>query len=182
MRTIPIEDQNFPSDPLGDLKYLIDSPSGLFSGDDVLRAIEYVAGRSMPTLIRDLVKKAKFKGLRRRGHPIVFSAAQDFAFLEFDARYRALLRKYRREAAQQRELSRSKHEKRPKAEASPSERAYLKLMPRYKKELGTKDWKSLRNMHTKWKQGHFHKQDDNPEPFEFDEMVEKYFPAPNSSS
>ena len=67
MHTVAIRDQDFPSDPLSDLKYLIDSPTESFSGHDVLRAIEYVAGRAMPPLLRHLLKKATFKSLKRRG-------------------------------------------------------------------------------------------------------------------
>jgi hypothetical protein len=173
--------QQFPTDPLSELANLVvrERP---FTNTDVLRAIEYVAGRSMPTILRDLINKASFKGLKRRGHPTVFGAAQDFAIADLEEEYRELLKKYRDESKQRKSDARISGAKLPKGEDSPSDRALKELMGKYRKELGVKTVESLRNMLSNRKMGRLYHYDDKPEPFEFKEWIAMHGRNPDSSS
>ena len=181
MRTVPIENQIFPSDPLSDFIALVAAEEP-FTNEQVLAAIEHVAGRPMPELLAELVLRAKFKGLKRSGHPIKFDAVHEFTLPRLDLYYRVLVRKYQREAAAQRKNARLRGEKLARGGHSSSERAYRWLCVRFKKEFGVIDWKSLRNIHTKWKKEALFRLEHETESFPFDEMLEQHFPAQKSSS
>src|SRR3954447_6421754 len=135
MRRIPFSQQTLPPDYLTAVKADVQSGKPV-SGDDLLRAIEQCVSKPLVEDLRDVVRRSKISGVKRRGRPLRFRAVLDFALEEVDQEYPNLLRKYQDEARQQKAAARAAGAKLPKTDHSPSERAYRRILTTVKKDFG----------------------------------------------
>jgi len=51
-----------------------------------------------------------------------------------------------------------------------------------KDDFGNIDWLALRNLHSKWKHGHFHSAENHVDSEDFDTEIERQFPSPTRPS
>jgi hypothetical protein len=148
------------------------------SGETLLAAIEQSAGLKLAAPLAEIVIKASISAVKRLGRPPNSTGREDFALLEVDARYPALLRKYAEEARQRRSLAAANGDDLARAEATPSELAYQEILQDMNADFPNVDWEALRNKHSAWKNGRFHPADNQVDSEDFDAEIERQFPAP----
>ncbi|MBN9597098.1 MAG: hypothetical protein J0G36_17310 [Afipia sp.] len=176
MSTIPWHSQTLPNDLILETQTKI--KNGLeIAGTDLVRVVEHAIERPLPSSVREIVEIASVAPTRTRGRPSNFGARQDFAMSIIDRRYPALLRyEERKREALQKVGALSTADALP-----PSALAYERLRLHMKKDLNfIATWESLRNLHSKWKNGHLH-QADYPETDDLSDQIDLYFPAPKRS-
>jgi hypothetical protein len=66
--------------------------------------------------------------------------------------------------------------------APPSAIAYERLLRHMKNEFGPMTWEALRNMHSEWRNGHFHSTDSQVTSEDFDAEIDRRFPAPRQNN
>jgi len=155
MSNIPFEEQPLPVNPVEQILHTL-AQGEAASGDELLHAIEWSAGRQLDDRLRDLVRRFSVSAVKRRGRPSKSKGREDFALEEVHARYPALLRKHEEEAQERKRLAAAKGEVLATAEKTPSELAYTELLQDMKAVFPNLDWLALRNKHSAWKNGHFH--------------------------
>ena len=176
MSTIPWRLQKLPNDPILETQTKI--KNGLeVSGADLIRVIEHAIDRPLPSSVRGFVEIAGVPPIASRGRPSNFGARQDFAMSILDRRYPALLRYEERKREARQMLGAAS----TKGDLTPSARAYERLRLHFKKDLNfIATWESLRNLHSKWKNGHLNPTD-YPETDDLSDQIDHYFPRPKRS-
>jgi hypothetical protein len=143
------------------------------SGDDLLLAIEQTIRQPLPEVLRSVICRAAIPALKVRGRPSKFGASLDLALEKVDQRYPALLRyeKRKKDGRLKRGAATLKGD-------SPSMFAYGRLLQHMKDDFGPMTWEALRNMHSKWRNGHFHPADNHIDSEDFEAEIERQFPTP----
>jgi hypothetical protein len=157
MSNTPIEQQRLSVDPIEQIERKIAQGNGV-SGEELLCAIEWSENHQLDDRLRDIICKVSISAMRRRGRRNNCRGREDFALAELDARYPALLRKYRREAQRRRRLV-AEGAVVPASERTPIEAAYREMLQGMKADFSNIDWLALRNKHSEWKNGRFHSSD-----------------------
>jgi hypothetical protein len=176
MTNIPIEKQLFPADPVEQIEHKITQGEAA-SGDELLHAIEWSAGRQLDHRLRDVVRKFSVSAVKRRGRPSNNRGREDFALEEVDARYPALLRKYEDEAQQRRRLAAAQGTILASAEPTPSELAYIDILKDMQADFPSMKWLALRNKHSAWNNGHLHPSENDTDSEDYDAEIERLFPS-----
>ncbi len=175
MSRTPIEKQLLARDRIEDVKTNVRRQA--LSGHDLLLAIEQSQGRQLPEELRDRIREFSAPAVKRRGRPPKCKGRLDFALEKLDRRYPALLRYEERKWKRllQGRGARLRGE-------TPSELAYTRLLHHMKDDFGNIDWLALRNLHSKWKHGHFHSAENHVDSEDFDTEIERQFPSPTRPS
>ena len=92
-------------------------------------------------------------------------------------RYPALLQRYEEEARQRRLLATEKGIVLPSAEPTPSELAYTQILKDMPADFPNLTWDTLRNKHSAWKKGHFHPVENDTDPVDYEDEIERLFPS-----
>jgi hypothetical protein len=171
-----IRDQILPTDYLLSAQTNI-AAGKLVCGHDLLLAIERAIQEPLPADLRDVLRRAVIPAVAARGRPSKFGALLDFALERVDRRYPALLRY---EARKKSELLKSG--KVALKGESPAMRAYCRLLRHMQDEFGPITWEALKNMHSRWRNGHFHSVDSAADSLDFDAEIDRLFPGPERSS
>jgi hypothetical protein len=172
MRKIPFSEQIQPVDYLLSVRADIQAGKPV-SGGDLLRMIEQCMRQPLPESARSVVRLALIPTVKTRGRPSKFGALLDLALEKVDQRYPALLR------YEQRKKDRLlKGGKATSKGDSPSLLAYQRLLRHMKHEFGPMTWEALKNMHSEWRNGHFHSAESQIDSEDFDAEIERQFPAP----
>jgi hypothetical protein len=175
MVKVSYADQILPTDYL--LSALTNIKAGKsVSGDDLLLAIEQTIRQPLPAVLRSVVCRATIPALKVRGRPSKFGASLDLALEKLDHRYPALLRYEKRK--KDRLLKSGKAAQKGE---SPSMLAYVRLLRHMKDEFGPITWEALKNMHSEWRNGHFHSAENHVDSEDFDAEIEQRFPEPPAS-
>jgi hypothetical protein len=176
MSKIPFSEQKLPPDHLTAVQADVEA-GRLVAGDELLLAIEQSTQRPLPEEIRTLVRLAIIPPEKTRGRPIKFGAALDFALEKVDRRYPALRRH------EQRKKDRLlKSGKAALKGESPSLLAYARLLRNMKHEFGPMTREALRNMHWRYRNGHFHSAENHIDSEDYDAEINRRFPAPKRRS
>jgi len=173
MPKIPFSSQVLPIDYLSWAQTDIKAGKPV-SGETLLGVIEQSIQQQLPDTVRDIVGRALIPAVKTRGRPIKFGALLDFALEKVDVRYPALLRYEQRK--KDRLLKSGKGVAR--GDYSPSLLAYERLLRHMKYEFGPKTPEALRNMHSAWRNGRFHSQENCTDSEDYDAEIELLFPAP----
>jgi hypothetical protein len=146
------------------------------SGEDILLTIEQSIERQLPEAVQNIVRRAIIPAVKTRGRPSKFGASLDLALERVDQRYPALLR------YEQRKKDRLlKSGKAPEKGESPSLLAYNRLLKPISREFGAITREALRNMHSEWRNGHFHSAGSHVDSEDYDAEIERLFPAVSES-
>jgi hypothetical protein len=172
MSKIDIKYQVLPPDHLTHVQTSVRSGRSV-AGEDLLLAIEQGLHRSLPEDLRNIVRQAHIPAVESKGRPKKFGATLDLALDKLDRRYPALLRYEQRK--KERLLKRGKAALKGE---SPSLLAYDRLLRHMKDEFGPMTREGLANMHSKYRNGHFHSADNHVDSEDFDAEIERQFPAP----
>jgi hypothetical protein len=176
MSNIPFQEQKLPPNHLAFVQASIAAGDPV-AGDDLLLAIEQIVDGPLPEKAQNLLRLAVISAVKTRGRPTKFGALRDFALEKVDRRYPALLRY--EERRKQRLVNGGKTVSKG---APPSAIAYERLLRHMKNEFGPMTWEALRNMHSEWKNGHFHSAQNQTDSEDFDAEIERLYPAPQSES
>jgi hypothetical protein len=176
MSNIPFKEQKLPPNHLAFVQASIAAGDPV-AGDDLLLAIEQIIGAPLPEEARNFLRLAVIPAVKTRGRPQKFGALREFALEEVDRLYPALLR----EEEQKKQRLRKTGKTPPKGD-SPSLLAYGRLLQLMKSQFGPMTPEALKNMHSKWKNGHFHSADSEVNSEDFDAEIEQLFPAPRQES
>lgn len=170
MSITPILNQKLPPDHL--LFVQMRSAAGnAVAGDDLLLAIEQSIQQQLPEAVRDIVRRAIIPAMKTRGRPSQFGASLDLALEKLDQRYPALLR------YEQRKKDRLlKSGKAAQKGDSPSILAYERLL-RHMKDEFPMSWEALKNMHSAWRNGHFHSAENHVDSEDHDAEIDRLFPS-----
>jgi hypothetical protein len=172
MSKIDIRDQVLPPDHLAFVQTSIAGGNGV-AGEDLLLAIEQSIQQLLSEAVRAVVRRANIPAVKTRGRPSKFGASLDLALEKVDQRYPALLR------YEQRKKDRLPNSgKAPEKGESPSLLAYSRLLKPISREFGAITWEALRNMHSAWRNGHFHPVENDTDSEDFDDEIERQFPTP----
>lgn len=172
MRNIPFSRQTLPIDHV--LSAQADIKAGKqVLGHALLAAIEQSIQQRLPVVVRKMVGLALIPAVKTRGRPTKFDASLDLALDRVHKRYPALLR------YEQRKKNRGNGI--PKGNGSPSKLAYERLLRHMKCDFGPITPEALRNMHSEWKNGHFHSPENDINSEDFDEEIDRQFPKPKDS-
>ena len=180
MSNIPIEKQLLPVNPVEQIEHKLAQGEAV-SGDELLGAIEYSQRHQPDDRLPDFIRRFSVSAVKRRGRPSNCKGREDFALAELDARYPALLRKYRGEVKQRRRLAAARGDILARAEQTPSELAYRELLQNMKADFPNTKWLALSTKHSEWKKGHFHSAENHVDSEDFDAEIERRFPATQSS-
>jgi hypothetical protein len=181
MSNIPIEKQRLSVDPVERIDRKI-AQGNAISGDELLHAIEQSQGGQLEDRLRDVVRKFSVSALKRRGRPSNCRGREDFAMADVDARYPAVLRKYKEESLQQQRLAAADGDEQASAEPTPSELAYKEILQDMQANFPNIDWRALQNKHSEWKNGHWHSAENSVDSEDFDAEIERQFPTPQRHS
>lgn len=169
-----------PDDPVAEMQTKI--TNGLeVSGADLVRMIEHTMAASLPPAARRVIETVNIPPVTRRGRRSNFEAPRDFALADLDAEYPALLEKYQAEAEQTKRNAAKKGDTLPKAELFPSDLVYQEFKDRPGSAFSHISADALRNLHSKWKNGHLHPADNHPEFDDVSDQIDELFPAPQES-
>jgi len=147
------------------------------AGEDLPLAIEQSIQQPLPEDLRNIVRQALIPTVKSRGRPAKFGAALDLALEKVDQRYPALLR------YEQRKKDRLlKSGKAALKGESPSLLAYARLLQHMKDEFGPMTREGLKNMHWKYRNAHFHSEDNHADSEDYDAEIDRLFPAPKRRS
>jgi hypothetical protein len=146
------------------------------AGEDILLTIEQSIERQLPKALQNIVRRAIIPAVKTRGRPSKFVASLDLALEKVDQRYPALLRYEQRKKG--RLLNSGKA---PEKGESPSMLAYSRLLKPISREFGAITWEALRNMHSAWRNGHFHSAENHVDSEDYDAEIERLFPAVSES-
>ena len=156
---IPRNQQRLPRDFVENIRF--DRARGqAVPGEDLLSAVEQRLG-PLPSDLRELFPLFSIPAVRQRGRPANDRGREDFALEELDQRYAELLLKFQEEPGNE----------------PPSERAYRQLAAEMNDIFGCIDWRALRNKHSAWKNGRFHRLEDAVNSEDFDAEIERRFVA-----
>jgi hypothetical protein len=180
MSIIPMEQQRLAANPVERIEYEI-AQGNAVSGEELLAAIEHSGPRQLDDRLRDVIRTFSVSAVTRRGRPSNWSGREDFALAKVDNRYPGLLLKYEEKAQQARQCAAAKGDVPAIAEPTPSELAYKKILQIMKSDFPNIDWRALRNKHSAWKNGHFHSSENHIDSEDFDEEIQRQFPAPQDS-
>ena len=172
MTKIDIKYQVLPPDHLTHVQTSVRTGKSV-AGEDLLLAIEQGTQRSLPEDLRNLVRQALIPAVESKGRPKKFGAALDFALDKVDRRYPALLRYEQRKKEHLRKSGKAAL----KGE-SPSLLAYGRLLRHMKDDFGPMTREGLANMHSKYRNGHFHPADNHVDSEDVDAEIDRLFPAP----
>ena len=171
MSKIGSEYQILPPDHLAFARAAVEA-GRLVTGNDLLLAIEQSMHQSLTEDARDLVRRALIPAVKARGRPPKFGALLDFALDKLDRRYPALLRYEERK--KDRLLKSGKAALKGE---SPSMLAYERLLRHMKDQFGPITWEALKNMHSKYRNGHFHSAENHADSEDHDAEIDRLFPA-----
>jgi hypothetical protein len=171
MTKIPFADQILPTDYLLSAQTNIEAGKPV-SGEDLLLAIEQSIEQRLPEAVRSVVRRAIIPAVKTRGRPSKFGASLDLALEKVDQRYPALLRYEKRK--KDRLLKSGKAAQKGE---SPSLLAYDRLLKPISREFGPISREALRNMHSEWRNGHFHSAGNHVDSEDYDAEIERLFPA-----
>ena len=170
MSKIPFADQILPTDYLLSAQTNIEACKPV-SGEDLLLAIEQSIQQRLSEAVSNVVRRAIIPAVKVRGRPSKFGASLDLALEKLDQRYPALLR------YEQRKKDRLlKSGKAAQKGDSPSILAYERLL-RHMKDEFPMSWEALKNMHSAWRNGHFHSAENHVDSEDHDAEIERLFPA-----
>jgi hypothetical protein len=170
MSNPPMLNQKLPPDHL--LFVQMRSAAGnAVAGDDLLLAIEQSIQQQLPEAARNIVRRAIIPEIKTRGRPTKFGVLLDLALDKVDRRYPAL-RRY-----EQRKKDRLlKSGKAAQKGDSPSILAYERLLRHMKDEFGPMTREALKNMHSAWRNGHFHPVENDTDSDDHDAEIDRLFP------
>ena len=175
MTNIPIRAQILPVNYLAFVQAYVRAGKPV-SGEDILLTIEQSIERQLPEAVQNIVRRAIIPAVKTRGRPSKFGASLDLALERVDQRYPALLR------YEQRKKDRLlKSGKAPEKGESPSLLAYNRLLKPISREFGAITREALRNMHSEWRNGHFHSAGSHVDSEDYDAEIERLFPAVSES-
>jgi hypothetical protein len=175
MFKVPFAEQILPTDFV--LRAQTDIKAGKsVSGDDLLLAIEQTIQQPLPEVLRSVIRQATISAVKMRGRPSKFGALLDLALEKVDQRYPALLRYEKRK--KDRFLRSGKVAL--KGDSS-SMFAYGRLLQHMKDDFGPMTWEALRNMHSQWRNGHFHPAENHADSRDFSAEINRLFPGPQDS-
>jgi hypothetical protein len=181
MSTIPIKKQLLAINPVEQIERKI-AQGNAVAGDELLIAIKRSQAVPLDNRLSDIVRKFSISAVKRRGRPGNCKGREDFALEELDARYPALLLKYRGEAQQRRRSAAADGTILPVSERPPTELAYREILQDMHTDFPNIDWEALRNKHSAWKTGHFHSAENHADSEDFDAEIERQFPTPERRS
>jgi hypothetical protein len=142
------------------------------AGDDLLLAIEQSIQQQLPEVVRNIVRRAIIPEMKTRGRPTKFGVLLDLALDKVDHRYPALLR------YEQRKKDRLlKSGKAALKGESPSILAYERLVRHMKDEFGPMTREALKNMHSEWRNGHFHSAENHVDSDDYNAEIKRLFPG-----
>lgn len=180
MDTICLDFQVLPDDPVAEMQTKI--ANGLeVSGADLVRMIEHTMAASLPPAARHIIETVHIPPATIRGCPSKFGPVLDFALADLHAEYPALLAKYQAEAVKTERNAAKKGDILPRAEPFPSDLVYQEFKNRPDSMFRHMSASALRNLHSKWKNGHFHPADNHPEFDDVHDQIDELFPAPRGS-
>src|SRR5450759_1856943 len=175
MTNIPIRAQILPNNCFASVQAYVRAGKPV-SGEDILLTIEQSIERQLPEAVQNIVRRAIIPAVKTRGRPSKFGASLDLALERVDQRYPALLR------YEQRKKDRLlKSGKAPEKGESPSLLAYNRLLKPISREFGAITREALRNMHSEWRNGHFHSAGSHVDSEDYDAEIERLFPAVSES-
>ena len=134
-------------------------------------------GHHLEDRLRDVIRRFSVSAVKRRGRPSKSKGREDFALEEVNARYPALLRKHEEEAQERKRLAAAEGTILPRAEPTPSELAYTKILEVMQADFPKLDWQTLRNTRSEWNHGHFHPTENDIDSEDFEAEIERRFPA-----
>ena len=176
MSKIPFGKQHLPVDSIGQIERDIAMGNGV-SGGDLLAAIEQTVDLQLPACLRGIVSKFSLPAVKRRGRPTSCRGREDFALEEVDARYPAILRKFKLEAQQRRLLAATEGALLASAEPTPSELAYTEILKSMHADFPNLNWSALSNNHSRWNKGQLHPEENDIDSDDFDAEIERLFPS-----
>jgi hypothetical protein len=176
MSNIPIEKQLLPVNPVEQIEHKLAQGEAV-SGDELLGAIEYSQRHQPDDRLPDFIRRFSVSAVKRRGRPSKSKGPEDFALEGVHARYPALLRKHEEEAQERKRLAAAEGTILPMAEPTPSELAYTEILERMQADFQKLDWQTLRNMYSEWNHGHFHPKENDIDSEDFEDEIERRFPA-----
>jgi hypothetical protein len=171
MTNIPIRAQILPTNSLASVQACIRDGKQV-AGEDILFTIEQSIERRLPEAVRNIVGRAIIPAVKTRGRPSKFGAPLDLALEKVDRYYPELLRHEKRK--KDRLL---KSGKVPLKGESPSLLAYARVLRHMKDEFGPITREALKNMHSEWRNGHFHSAENHVDSEDYDAELERLFPA-----
>jgi hypothetical protein len=171
MTNIPFGSQILPNNPLESLQAYIRDGKPV-SGEDLLLAIEQSIPQPLPESVRKIVLRAIIPAVKTRGRPPKFGVLLDLALDKVDQRYPALLRYEKRK-----KKLLLKSGKVPQKGDSPSMLAYERLLRHMKDEFGPMTRDALKNMHCKYRKGHFHSAENDTDSGDYEAEIDRLFPS-----
>jgi hypothetical protein len=171
MPKIPFSDQILPIDYLLSAQTNIKAGKSV-SGDDLLLAIQQTVQQPLPEALRSVICRATIPALKSKGRPSKFGAALDLALEKVDQRYPALLRYEKRKKD-----GLLKSGKVVSKGDSPSMFAYGRLLRHMKDDFGPMTWEALKNMHSQWRNGHFHSAENLDDSGDIDAEIDRLYPS-----
>ncbi len=171
MSKIDIRDQVLPPDHLAFVQMSIAAGNPV-AGDDLLLAIEQSIQQQLPETVRNIVRRAIIPAMKTRGRPTKFGVLHDLAVDKDDQRYAALLRYEKRKKER-----RLKSGKAAQKGDSPSILAYERLLRHMKDEFGPMSREALKNMHSAYRNGHFHSAENHVDSEDHDAEIDRLFPS-----
>ncbi len=147
MKKVPFRKQVRPVDHLQAAEWMLEKGEKP-SNEQLARAIEHIGDRPLPRLMKaHLVRLLRGEIAAPKGRKPVSDAKLSFAMEEVDELYQTIRAEFVSQRRQQ------KASARPRGGPSPSEYAYREVLKRMKRDFPNLDWRSLRNMHSKWRRG-----------------------------
>src|SRR5438552_2041101 len=165
MPKIPSEQQRLQRAP-GDAIAFLKRQRALghtLRGEDLLEAVELSIGQVLPSDLRELFREFAAPESKRRGRRPKDFGRLDFAMGELDRKYSELLRDFAKDDS---------------SGMPPSERAYRKLAEEMWEDFPNGNWDTLRNEHSKWRNGHLHSFDQRIDSEDFEAEIDRQFPPP----
>lgn len=174
MSNIPFEKQLLQVNLVDQLARDVASGRGV-SGENLLAAIEQSLGAKLAAPLTEIITAASISALKRPGRPPNPKGREDFALKELDDRYPALLREYEEKARERRSLASADGDDLARAESTPSELAYRKILQDMQADFPNISWEALRNKHSQWKNGHYHPANNHVDSEDYEAEVDRQF-------
>ncbi len=163
MKKVPFRKQVRPVDHLQAAEWILEKGEKP-SNEQLAKAIEHAGDRPLPRLMKaHLARHLRGKIARRTGRKPISEAKLAVAMEEVNELYQTIHAEFVSQRRQQ------KASARPRGGPSPSEYTYREVLKRMKRDFPNLDWRSLRNMHSKWRRGALVKL--HPDPDDGDEFI-----------
>jgi hypothetical protein len=127
---------------------------GILSKHQLARLIEVCGDKPLPVRLRGhLVKLLRGEVKPPRGRKRTSEAWLEFSLYDADQCYNELLTQFKTDLQREKANAKASGTRSPRACDTASERAYKQVLTEMKHHFPNVDWRTLRNLHSKWRRG-----------------------------